>query len=60
MAPGSNFSGGADPSFFTATCPASEPRCPLHVRIQIALRDSNGAFACSISAPSNAVAMPLP
>lgn len=60
MAPGSNWSGGVDPAFFTATCPPGEPRCPLHVRIQVALRDSNGNFACFISAPSNAAPMPLP
>ena len=60
IAPGSNWTGGADPGFFAATCPSGEPRCPLHVRVQVALRDSNGAFACFISAPSNAVAMPLP
>jgi hypothetical protein len=60
MAPGSNWSGGVDPNFFTATCPPGEPRCPLHVRIQVALRDSNGNFACFISPPSNAVPMPLP
>ena len=60
LAPGSNSSGGADPNFFTVTCPAGEPRCPLHVRVQVALRDSSGNFACFISPPSNAVPLPLP
>jgi hypothetical protein len=60
LAPGSNASGGADPNFFTVTCPAGEPRCPLHVRVQVALRNSSAAFACFISPPSNTVPLPLP
>lgn len=60
LVPGTNASGGVDPSFFTVTCPAGEPRCPLHVRVQVALRDSSGNFACFISPPSNIVPLPLP
>ncbi|MCA9239692.1 MAG: hypothetical protein KDA37_05820 [Planctomycetales bacterium] len=52
--------GGEDQAFFRDTCPAGEPKCPLHVRVQVALRDSNGNFACFISAPSNIVQMPIP
>jgi hypothetical protein len=60
LAPGTNSSGGVDPNFFTTTCPPGEPRCPLHVRVQIALRDGNGNFACFISPPSNVAPLPLP
>ncbi|HSN73557.1 MAG TPA: SH3 domain-containing protein [Anaerolineae bacterium] len=48
------------PEFFSVTCPPGEPRCPLHARVQVALRDGNGNFACFISPPSNAVPLPLP
>ena len=60
MAPGTSSSGGDDQNFFRDTCPAGEPRCPLHVRVQVALRDTNGNFVCFISAPSNIVQMPIP
>jgi hypothetical protein len=53
-------SGAISPEFFNTTCPPGEPRCPLHVRVQVALRDSNGNFACFISPPSNIVPLPLP
>lgn len=53
-------SGTISLEFFQQTCPPGEPRCPLHVRVQVALRDSNGNFACFISPPSNAVPLPLP
>jgi hypothetical protein len=52
--------GSISPEFFQQTCPPGEPRCPLHVRVQVALRDSNGNFACFISPPSNAAPLPLP
>ena len=49
-------SGGAAPSasqdFIKGTCPRDEPQCRLHLRIQVAIRDTNGAFGCFISAPS--------
>lgn len=60
MAPLTNASGGVDPNQFKEICPQGEPRCPLHLRIQVALRDSSGSFACFISPPSNAVPVPLP
>jgi hypothetical protein len=50
-------SGGAAPSasqdFIRGTCPRDEPQCRLHLRIQIAIRDTNGAFGCFVSAPSS-------
>ena len=58
MAPGTNSTGGTEPEVLKATCPPGEPQCPVHVRVQIAIRDSNGAFACFISPPSNAVPLP--
>jgi hypothetical protein len=60
-APGTTAAGNAiAPEFFTGTCPPGDPRCPLHVRVQVALRDGNGAFACFVSPPSNIVPLPLP
>ena len=60
IAPGSNGQAAQTPTSSPTTCPPGELRCPLHARVQVALRDSNGNFACFISPPSNAVPLPLP
>ena len=58
QAPGTTLGGGAiAPEFFTSTCPPAEPRCPLYLRLQVAVRDSTGKFVCFISAASNSVPM---